>query len=1153
MRCAPLGFRVRPEGPSRCAFELKRGVFERVLCVLAVVPLLAAGCTDVGAPHQSRGAPRPADAAEGFATKQGAITCPPKLVRYPVSGVHNGGYDSSCKDNLCDFSCPPHPAAHPDNSDFGGDHFGNDIFAPKGAPVVAPVDGVVKLLSFVDSSAGGLYVGIEDSCGWMNYMAHLDLVGPDLFKGKQVKAGHFIGTVGNTGNAKGTSAHLHFSVYPPGKYAQGIDPFPLLKAVDASACGPNCKPACEGATAVDAQCKKTDCAAQGLACVQPAGVPTCGKACSPHCEGSVMVQADCSKGDCGLFGATCSASAGSVKCVAPTCTPSCQGNTAVAGNCAKTDCATQGGTCQLQGGVASCKVACTPGCSGTVATLANCAKVDCAAGGAACVMQNGAPTCAKPSCTPGCSGSVLTQASCSKLDCAASGSACVYVNGTAQCGKACTPTCSGTVAIGADCGKGDCGAFGLQCQMLSGKPTCVTPCTAHCEGNALVDAFCQQIACNTGAGGSGTCKYGSKGPTCVAGCKERCEGSKRIKADCSVEDCSKAFGATCINNGSGFQCGFNPPCVRKCDGNQVVNSNCSKSDCGAFGLTCKDYGLGPECELAICQPGCQGSKIIDQGCKVVGDCGAFGAVCSMTSGSPKCLLGICVPNPQTPPWEHDVCFDNKLFHCDAQGGAAEKSCGGKGCNACHTCGPAPAEVCNFVDDDCDGKVDEGVTNVCGGCGPVPAETCNGIDDDCDGQVDEGVTNACGQCGAVPAEVCNYVDDDCDGQVDEGATNACGQCGMLASESCDGADNDCDGQVDEDFADLGQPCKVGQGACLVVGVRVCAAGGGGTVCAAQPALGAAEVCNGIDDDCDGSTDEDFPELGAPCKVGVGACASIGVYTCSQQVPKLTCSASPKDCSDADPCTTDSCDPAKGCLHAAAPECCQQGGACGDGRLCIEGACRGVQCASCSVDADCGVGALCVGTTVGKRCAAACQNGACPQGFGCVVPDGGVAPGGVCVADDGGCDCPPQGAPVCVGQHVASADGCGTPLALLDDCGAAGCAAGACAGADTSPDAAGSSDGGTGSMDAASGASDGASGDADAVTLSPWDGWGPPGTPLGTPVVRRPSACVAAPSGSARGSWWGLMCAGAVLVLAVRRRRRSLGFANTHTLALPPYDR
>jgi len=90
-------------------------------------------------------------------------------------------------------------------------------------------------------------------------------------------------------------------------------------------------------------------------------------------------------------------------------------------------------------------------------------------------------------------------------------------------------------------------------------------------------------------------------------------------------------------------------------------------------------------------------------------------------------------------------------------------------------GPLP-EICNGVDDDCDGEVDERYatgSNACGFCNP--AEICDGSDNDCDGFVDEGVANRCGDCAPEPIEVCNGSDDDCDGIVDEGTTNACGTC------------------------------------------------------------------------------------------------------------------------------------------------------------------------------------------------------------------------------------------------------------------------------------------------------------------------------------------------------------------------------------------
>jgi hypothetical protein len=74
------------------------------------------------------------------------------------------------------------------------------------------------------------------------------------------------------------------------------------------------------------------------------------------------------------------------------------------------------------------------------------------------------------------------------------------------------------------------------------------------------------------------------------------------------------------------------------------------------------------------------------------------------------------------------------------------------------------------------------------------------------------------------------------------------------ERCNERDDDCDGQVDEGF-DLGAPCGFGIGACRVVAALVCGEDLTPT-CPIEAGQPGAEACNGLDDDCDGRTDEDF---------------------------------------------------------------------------------------------------------------------------------------------------------------------------------------------------------------------------------------------------------------------------------------------------------
>ncbi|MBI5499484.1 MAG: SUMF1/EgtB/PvdO family nonheme iron enzyme [Deltaproteobacteria bacterium] len=291
---------------------------------------------------------------------------------------------------------------------------------------------------------------------------------------------------------------------------------------------------------------------------------------------------------------------------------------------------------------------------------------------------------------------------------------------------------------------------------------------------------------------------------------------------------------------------------------------------------------------------------------------------------------------------------------------------------------ARAETCNGIDDDCDGIVDNSLTDtfdctdptvciegtplcdsgvwVCDGEVPGSLEVCNGVDDDCDTTIDNGYDLAndvlnCGTCGFVcnlpgavetcsggtcgiaaceadnwdingnPADGCEYAcvrvatdydtcnarDDDCDTLTDAadaanfaasrptvgaphyfcntvgacgGATVACGVLGgvtqwmcsypaavrtdstgtILPETLCDGADEDCDGTTDENWpgvahstADLADACSAGLGICLRTGTYVCSGGGTAQSCSVTAGTVGTETCNGLDDNCDGTTD------------------------------------------------------------------------------------------------------------------------------------------------------------------------------------------------------------------------------------------------------------------------------------------------------------
>ncbi|MCA9539281.1 MAG: hypothetical protein KC620_10370 [Myxococcales bacterium] len=260
-------------------------------------------------------------------------------------------------------------------------------------------------------------------------------------------------------------------------------------------------------------------------------------------------------------------------------------------------------------------------------------------------------------------------------------------------------------------------------------------------------------------------------------------------------------------------------------------------------------------------------------------------------------------------------------------------------NACHGCG-ALVEVCNAIDDDCDGQTDEGVANACGECGAVPDEECNLGDDDCDGRIDE---DAC-DCMIGAERPCGTDIGRCELGLQRCDMDGWGPCAGGISprvERCDQRDDDCDGAHDEDFPTVGEPCVVGVGRCERDGTLRCTNDGAGVECSVREGSPAAEACNRFDDDCDGRIDEDvpegdcqtalagacragrlrcqggqqscealvqpraercngadddcdgpvdeaFPNLGAPCSVGVGACRRTGETVCTPDEADTECS-------------------------------------------------------------------------------------------------------------------------------------------------------------------------------------------------------------------------------------------------------------------------
>ncbi len=87
-----------------------------------------------------------------------------------------------------------------------------------------------------------------------------------------------------------------------------------------------------------------------------------------------------------------------------------------------------------------------------------------------------------------------------------------------------------------------------------------------------------------------------------------------------------------------------------------------------------------------------------------------------------------------------------------------------------------------------------------------------------------------------------------------------ECIPAGAEVCDNADNDCNGEADEGFG-VGGPCSAGMGACAAQGVFVCNVNGDAAECDAMPGTPSTELCDMIDNDCNGETDDNC----VPCVV------------------------------------------------------------------------------------------------------------------------------------------------------------------------------------------------------------------------------------------------------------------------------------------------
>ena len=176
-----------------------------------------------------------------------------------------------------------------------------------------------------------------------------------------------------------------------------------------------------------------------------------------------------------------------------------------------------------------------------------------------------------------------------------------------------------------------------------------------------------------------------------------------------------------------------------------------------------------------------------------------------------------------------------------------------------------------------------------GCVPRP-ETCDGLDEDCDGRIDEiegaPLSGPCytGRVGTVNVGTCHAGVALCI----DGGFGDCLDERPPQPEICDGLDNDCNGRADDSPLSEGALCRVGVGGCTREGTYACDVESGALVCSAQAGPRANEQCNGLDDDCNGIVD-DAEGRGTICFAGRGACRNEGIIECTREGQR--CSVDP----------------------------------------------------------------------------------------------------------------------------------------------------------------------------------------------------------------------------------------------------------------------
>ena len=455
----------------------------------------------------------------------------------------------------------------------------------------------------------------------------------------------------------------------------------------------------------------------------------------------------------------------------------------------------------------------------------------------------------------------------------------------------------------------------------------------------------------------------------------------------------------------------------------------------------------------LCKPcadagDCTGSAGTETACVSYGGEGSFcGATCALDTDCPwgfSCLTAVTVDGIDTLQCVADAgvcpCTDTSVAlgswtPCSSENEygicTGQRVCLEGGLSDCDA--PPPAlEVCNGLDDNCDGDTDEGLfvegqyVGPCEDGNSCTTDLCKGAD----GCVQEALSE--GEC--IDGDACT-VGDHCEDGICAGSPVACDDSNSCTDDACDGFGG-CEFVDNTAACDDGDPCTVGDlcsaGECAGTPVACdcqthgdCAAFEDGDLCngtlgcnkekwpyqcvvvpetvvECPPPEGVDAIClKATCDPLSGGCSFTADHEGFAC--GDGDACTIG-DSCQAGSCEPGVAAS---CADDNVCTTDSCDVAVGCVHEANAEACQDGDVCTIGDGCVDGACVSGPAASC-VDSN------------------PCTDDLCDSELGCqfVANDAACDDGNLCTLVDGCAQgvCKGSSAPNCDDDNLCTTDSC-----------------------------------------------------------------------------------------------------------------------------------